>query len=71
MSLSIKITAAWSAAFWDAIGCGLTADQAEARANEATAASRAQLRRIERAQAPKVPRHTNLAGRRQAAERRA
>lgn len=71
MSITDKISAKWQAVFFDATGCGMTEDQAEQAANCATAGMRALLRCVERAQAPQTPRHANLAGRRQAAARRA
>ena len=71
MNLSDKIAIVWNNAFADAMGCGRTEDQAEAHANRATADLRAALAAVQRAQMPQTPRHSNLAGRRQHAARRA
>jgi hypothetical protein len=71
MSLTDKIAAVWQAKFFDALGCGHSEAQADRIANQATAEMRSTLAAIQRSQAPKLPRFTNLAGRRQAAQRRA
>lgn len=69
MSLTKQIATLWNAKFWDAVGCGETEAQAARIADSATASLRATLKRVERAQGPQLPRHSNLAGRRQAATR--
>ena len=69
MTITQKIEFIWDKAYTDALGAGLADPFAYADAK--TAPYRATLARVERAQAPRTPRHTNLAGRRQAAARRA
>lgn len=51
MSLEKKAAILWDKAFWNAIGCGHTVEQAEDFAREKTAAMRALLRSAERRQA--------------------
>lgn len=69
MTLSGKIEFIWDKAYTDALGAGL-ADPFD-YADKKAAPFIARLKRAERAQAQRTPRHTNLAGRRQAAEMRA
>ena len=68
MTITQKIEFIWGKAYTDALGAGLSDPCAYADAKAAP--YRAALARVERAQAPRTPRHTNLAGRRQAAARR-
>lgn len=69
MTLTEKIELVWEKAYTDALGSGLHDPFAYADAKAAPYA--AKLRAVERSQQPRTPRHTNLAGRRQAAARRA
>jgi hypothetical protein len=69
MTITEKIEFIWDKAYTDALGAGLSDPFAYADAKAAP--YRAILARVERAQAQRTPRHTNLAGRRQAAARRA
>jgi hypothetical protein len=65
MSLTDTISKIWQEKFWNAAGHGLSVDDAEKVANDAVAHLVAKLHRVERAQAPRLPRHSNLAGQRQ------
>ena len=69
MTLTEKAEYVWSKAYGDALGAGHAEPFAYADAKAAPHIAR--LRRAERAQAPRTPRHTNLAGRRQWAARNA
>lgn len=69
MTIAEKIEFIWDKAYTDALGSG--ARDPFAYADKKAEPYRALLARVERAQAPRTPRHTNLAGRRQAAARRA
>jgi hypothetical protein len=69
MTISEKIEFIWNKAYSDALGDGV--GDAFAYADKKAAPYVAQLHRAERAQAQKTPRYTNLAGRRQAAARKA